>query len=300
MIFKVSLRHLLSRPFSSFLTVIAISSALTLLGVFWTLVENLERVRLKQDHATIGGEVLPGLTVFADPTLKADQMDALKVKLLENKVFKSAEIISSAEAMKALEGQFGETLSKVFSGDQLPFTLRLEFQSSSMTRDDLVALLNTIRGLPGVLDVDDGLSLLSEDKSNLSARIFSWATVLLMSVFVVVALLVSHMIRLAFDPLAPEVDTLRVLGASRSWVFLPLLIEGLFFGLVGSLMSFALLQFCLRVILPNFSVALLPKDVQITALSGVSSLELIGLSLGAALVGSFLTWPMVNRPSEGN
>jgi cell division transport system permease protein len=298
MIFKISMKHLFSKPFSSFLTVVAISSALTLLGTFWTLVENLERVRLNQSKVG-NSEMLPGLTVFADPALNPADLEKLRAKLLENKTFRTAEVIPSSEGLKTLESQFGSTLTKAFGDDTLPITIRLQFAQGSMTRDQLVALLNSIRGQAGVLDVDDGLSFASEDKASLASKIFSWASALLMIVFVVVALLVSHMIRLAFEPLQPEVETLKVLGASRSWVFLPLLLEGLVFGFFGGLCSFGFLAIFVNVLLPKFSAVLLPKGVEIVSLSFVSSLQLLGLALSAALVGALMTWPMVNRsPNE--
>jgi cell division transport system permease protein len=297
MIFKITFKHLLSKPVSTLLTIMAVAMALTMLGTFWTVVENLERVRFEQ-QSKVAKDAIPGLTLFVDARLSAAEVESLRQKILENKLFSDAVVVSSKDAYKALEQQFGEALSKAFSTDALPVTLKLSFARSTLTRQELVNLLNGIRSLPGVLDLDDGLSLGSVSNAAVSKRVFSWATALLIGVFLVVALLVSHLIRLAFESLRTEIETMKVIGAPNFWILAPLLLDGLVLGLGGSVVALGALVAVIRLVIPRVSQALLPAGVNIVGLSPESALMLVTLGLGAAMLGALFTWPLVKRPPQ--
>ena len=298
MILKITAKHLLSKPFSSFMTLLAVSASLTLLGTFWTVVENLERVKFQQKTNATNTDTIPGLTVFVDSRLGSKEIENVRHALLEDKSFGSAEVVSPAEALKSLEQQFGEALSKVFGDEALPVTLKLQFAQTSMTRQDLLVLLNKVRSMPGILDVDDGMALGPVSESSVSGRIFSWATGLLIVVFLVVALLVSHLIRLAFESLRSEIETMKVIGAPNRWILLPLLADGLFMGIGGAVVALVTLMAFVQFVLPKFAHLLLPKGVAVVGLSLPSALGLIGLAVGASVLGALFTWPLVQRPPQ--
>jgi len=136
------------------------------------------------------------------------------------------------------------------------------------------------------------------DQTALPTRILSWATALLVFVFAGVALLVSHLIRLAFESLRGEIETMKVLGASAFWILRPLLAEGLLLGLCGAALAVGFVSFGVQVAIPKFSAFLLPKDVVINMLSTNSLLQLVGLALAASFVGALATWPLVARPPQ--
>lgn len=296
MIWKFTIRHLLSRPFSAFLTMVAVAVSLSLLGGFWTVVENLEKVRLS--GAAQAEEGVAGLTVFMDPKLSAEAVETFRKELLVDERFTKATVVPSDEALSALQKQFGDTLSKAFEGETLPATVQVEFASGTMRRDDFVGLLNQIRSRPGVLDVDDGLNLFHTEEAQVSSRIFSWATGLLLLVFVVVALLVSHLIRLAFESLRHEIETLKILGASKTRIFAPLLLEGLIFGVGGVVLSLSFIAAFFEYMVPNHSVFLLPQNFQMAGLSLKASASLAGLGVLAAICGALLTWPLIDQPAQ--
>jgi len=295
MTWKLALRHLVEKPFVTLFTWMMISIALMALGSFWLVVENLQTVQVRQSEALNSAEQLPGLTVFVDPKLTRPEVDELRRKILLDSRFSEAKLVDANEAMSALQAQFGEALSKAFGSTALPTTLKLQFAATTLSRDDYLGLLNQMRGIPGVLDVDDGLNLVAlggEEKMN---RIFQWANVLLLLVFSVVALLVSHLIRIAFESLKPEIETLKVLGASRFWIFKPLALEGVLLGIMGAVGGLALLWMLFNVVLPQFSEWLLPRGVVLESLSFVSVVQLAALSLCAGIVGALFSYPLVHR-----
>jgi cell division transport system permease protein len=296
-IWKFTIRHILTRPFSAFMTLFAIAFALSLLGGFWTVVENLEKVRVASAQ-TLPGAGLPGLTVFVDPKMSATELETFKSDVLKNPRFVGVQVVPSAEALSTLKNQFGETLSKAFEDGSLPTTLKLQFASGTLSRTEFLNLLNELRAKPGVLDVDEGLGAFSPKENSVSERVFSWATGLLLLVFVVVALLVSHLIRLAFEAIRGEIETLKILGASRGRIFAPLFLEGLIFGVLGGALAITMVSVFFKFLVPNAKLFMLPTQFEISSLSLGSSLSLAALGILASVAGAMLTWPLVDQPAQ--
>ncbi len=298
MIWKFTLRHIFTRPFSAFLTLMAITISLSMLGGFWTVVENLERVRVTGKQSIADGGGLAGLTVFLDSKMSKDELETFKLELLESPRFTAAQVVPSEQALESLKAQFGDTLSKVFDEDSLPITMNLQFASGSLTRTEFLSLLNELRSKPGVLDVDEGLGAFSPKQEAVSERVFSWATGLLLLVFVVVALLVSHLIRLAFEAVRGEIETLKILGASRGRIFAPLFIEGAIFGVLGGILSIFCVSIFFSYLVPNSQLFMLPSQFQMSTLSFNSSLSLAALGVLASISGALLTWPLIDQPAQ--
>ena len=296
MTWKLAIRHIVSRPFLSTFTLVGITITLTILGVFWTLVENMDRVKVQQESLS-SSEAVPGLTVFAESKLSAGDVSQLKSQLMKSGNFKDVVLVESKEALRDLERQFGEVLSKAFEGDSLPTTLKLQFADKKMSRSEWLRLLNEIRALPKVLEVDEGQGLMPVAQVNTTNRVISWATGLLVMVFSIVALLVSHLIRIAFENLKSEIETLKVMGASKFWIFKPLLLEGLFFGILGAGLSVGFLTLAVKSIDPKYVSRFFADGFQISLLSPSSTLTLFGLGLGASVIGALFTWPLIERPA---
>lgn len=297
MIWKFTFRHIMTRPFSAFMTLFAMTFALSLLGGFWTVVENLEKVRVA-GLQSLPGDGLPGLTVFMDPKLNKSELETFKTEILLNPRFTAATVVASEEALNALRSQFGETLTKAFEEGSLPTALKLQFATGTLTRGEFLNLINELRAKPGVLDVDEGLGAFSPKENVVSERVFSWATGLLLLVFVVVALLVSHLIRLAFEAIRGEIETLKILGASRSRIFAPLFLEGLIFGVLGGILAIAMVSLFFAYLVPHTKLFMLPSEFEMTALSLNSSIALGGLAIMASVAGALLTWPLVDQPAQ--
>lgn len=279
------------------MTLLAIAFSLSLLGGFWTVVENLEKVRIA-GISSLPGEGLPGLTVFVDPKLNKAELETFKSELLTNPRFTSASVVPADEALDSLKSQFGETLSKVFEESSLPTALKLQFASGTLSRTEFLNLLNDLRSKPGVLDVDEGLGAFSPKENAVSERVFSWATGLLLLVFVVVALLVSHLIRLAFEAIRGEIETLKILGASRTRIFAPLFLEGLIFGITGGLVAIFFVSIFFSYLVPNARLFMLPAQFEMATLSLNASISLAGLGILASVAGALLTWPLVDQPAQ--
>jgi cell division transport system permease protein len=295
MILKIVWRHLKSRPLSGFFTLIAITLVLTLLGSFWTLVENISRVQ-----KTVNAEENSSLTLFLKPDLSASAVDDIKKKLKDEKLFDKITVINPEEALKELEKKYGQTLAKTLSAESLPITMKLNLSSQSVPQKLLKSIMENLKKNPSVIDIDDGRLLFEKsDESTLPTAIIKWATILFIIIFSIVALLVSHLIRLVFESSRRDMETMKILGASRSFIFFPLLIEGLIYGALGAILSLVALWISVKEVLPRIASALLPQQFDVFFLSTSSWLGVIAVAIGASMLGALFTWPLVkSSPKE--
>lgn len=287
MILKLVWNHFKRRPFSNFLTLIAIAFCLGLLGGFWALSDNLKLLHAAKGAAE--GE----MSIFIDSTLLQAKVDDAEKSLKTFPWVSEVIKVSPEDSIKVLKDRFGESLTSNLGNKSLPTTWRVKMKESVADKD-LQASIDVIRSWEGVIDVDLGGDLWSGDMSKGTAgTLSSWSNLLFLVVFVVVILLVSHITRIAFEASREDVETLTLVGASKRWIFAPLLVESCIMGLLGSLMGLFITVLFLKYGLPPLSEVLFDKITPIQELSWKALWKILALGIFASVVGAFLTWPLV-------
>lgn len=287
MILRIVWSHFKSRPFSNFLTLVAIAFCLGLLGGFWALSDNLKLLHAAKGAAQ--GE----MSVFTDSALSQDKADYIEKSLKEFSWVASLTKVAPEESIKILKDRFGESLTTTLGEKSLPTTWRVKMKDS-VSDKDLQSAIDSIKNWEGVIDVDLGGDLWSGDMSRGTAgTLSSWSSLLFLVVFVVVILLVSHITRIAFESSRDDVETLTLVGASKRWIFAPLLLESVVMGLMGSLIGLFITVLFLKYGLPPLSEVLFDKITPIQELSWVALWKILALGIFASIVGAFLTWPLV-------
>ena len=277
------------RPFSNVLTLFAIAFCLGLLGGFWALSENLRM--LHASKAAQEGE----MSLFMDSSLSPEKIAETKIKIQQFSWVQDASIMSSEEALKHLRDKFGESLAANLTETTLPITIRIKMKDKVIDKD-LRSAIEDMRGWEGVVDADLGGELWSGELSkSTTSTMASWSNLLLGVVFVVVILLISHITRIAFEGSKDDVETLTLLGASKRWIFAPLLIESAVIGVLGSVMGLCITVLFLKYGLPPLSEILFGKITPIHDLSWVALWKILGLGVFASLVGACLTWPLIAK-----
>lgn len=292
MIMKIVWNHMRLRPFSNLLTLLAIAFCLGLLGGFWALSENLRIL-----HATKAVEE-GELSLFLDSSLPAEKVNELSGRLKEFTWVASVQQMTAEEALKHLREQFGESLAASLSATSLPVTLRIKMKDS-VSDKELQSSIEKMRGWEGVVDADLGGELWSGQLSRgAAASLVSWSNLLLAVVFVVVILLISHITRIAFENSREDIETLTLIGASKRWIFTPLLVESCLIGTLGSILGLVLTILFLRYGLPPLSEILFGKMTLIHDLSWLALWKIAGLGVFASIVGACLTWPLISNAGK--
>jgi cell division transport system permease protein len=156
--------------------------------------------------------------------------------------------------------------------------------TASATVPELAIKLKRISGVDEVQYVDEAVQRVGELNRGLSWVSFVIVTVLTLTAIAVI----TTTIRLIVLARRREIEVMQLVGATTRWIYLPFLLQGVTFGLVGAAIAWALLltlQQFLRQILaqqPQF-VQLLTNGLQLSSLQ-ILLLALILLTFGS-LVG---------------
>ena len=118
-----------------------------------------------------------------------------------------------------------------------------------------------------------------------------WIVFLVAVVLLVTAstLLIANTIRLSIFARRREIEVMKLVGATNWFVRGPFMLEGLFCGLLGSILAIVFLVLGKVIVLPAIS-GHLSGDSDVKALSfSLTGLILLGMGLGLGAIGSGLT-----------
>jgi len=108
------------------------------------------------------------------------------------------------------------------------------------------------------------------------------------------AMIVSNTIRLAVYARAAEIEIMQLVGATRTYLRAPLLVEGMLQGSLGALLALGLLTATQRFLAPTFNLG---SPLFATTVNRVylESSIMAGLVLGGALIGALGSLIAVSR-----
>jgi cell division transport system permease protein len=264
--------------------VVMIGFSLVALGGFWVLSANLGRAVAEwRDRVRI--------VVY----LKREPPEAEVAPLLE-RVFEvggiaSAVYVGKAEALRSLAGALGKDAAVLehLPSNPLPASITVTPTSEAATPEATRALLARLGALPEADEVVGGLEWVE--------RLAHWRRLLQMiglgvgAVLGIAAILaVTTATTLVLHTRRQETEIMRLCGAAEALIRLPLLLQGMFQGLVGALLALALLVVAHRLVTPHLDPVLsltvgLPH-LQFLPLSELGVLLIAGTCLGG--VGGYL------------
>jgi cell division transport system permease protein len=174
------------------------------------------------------------MTVYLADGATAEQIDALRGALSELPEVQNARYVSPSEARAVVAGE-----DRVFanaSTELYPATVELALRPGSTNAPQIAMLTERIRRLSTVSDVESYQGLTNQLTSMLSA---GRGIALLLGLFVLLCAVavVSNTVRLSLTARMREVEVLRLVGASPSYVRSPFLAEGALLGGGGAIVA---------------------------------------------------------------
>ena len=219
--------------FSSIITIFTMTISLLLLGLFAIIYRNTNQI-IQSFRDKVEMEVF--LTVDADSSETA----RVNELLLNVPGVQSAANISKDEAAKIFKKEFGEDINSVLDFNPLPASYKLQLSSEYRNSDSAKVIHDAIAEIEGVDDVVYRKALLEildrRVKVFIGASAAIGATLLIATIF-----LISNTIRLAIYAKRKMIDTMKLVGATRSFIRRPFLIEGMLHGLLGGALSAGLI-----------------------------------------------------------
>lgn len=218
------------------------------------------------------------ITFFKDGT-KPEDIEAIQNALAEEEKVTQIKYVSKEEALQIYRdrNKNDPALLELVTANILPASLEV----STVTPDDLAPVAEILKREPVVEDV-----IVPEDvvvTLNAATSIIRWvgggATLFLMAFATLVVLMViGFKIRLRRD----EIEIMKLLGATNSFIRAPFLMEGIFYGLAGALLSWVIIYSLLWYFSPFLQGYL--GEVRILPVNPLFMLGLLGMGILVAII----------------
>lgn len=232
---------------SSLLSIVTIAISLLLLGVFAVLTIHATRF-LDEIRSRVE------LEVFLEEPITRHEIDSLRSVISGLDGVGTVSYVSKTEAAAIFKKEFGEDILSVLDFNPLPPSFKIGLAEGYRTAthaERLERRLATLTGVESVKYRKEFLEIIDE-----RARIvhnISLGLGVLVGLSAIV--LVSNTIRLAISAKRQIIRTMELVGATRTFIRMPFLLEGIMQGLLGGLLAaailYVLLAYAVRVISPD-------------------------------------------------
>ncbi len=218
---------------SMFAAVLTICISLLLLSTFTLLAVNANRV-VESLREKVEMEAF--LADFLNPA----ETNALRDSLTVLEGVREVRYVSKEEAAEIFKAEFGEDIKRVLDFNPLPASIKIHLKDGYKTAHKAEEIAERIRTMRGVEDVIYRKTLL--EMLDRRATTLMWI-VLGIGVFITISsvFLVANTIRLAIYAKRKIVQTMKLIGATKSFIRLPFLMEGLMQGFLGGGLAAGLL-----------------------------------------------------------
>lgn len=269
-LFRSALRGLRASAATSVIAVLTTAVALVLAGGFALLVGNMAGVLERF------GEELQ-LIAYLEEGLDTDAQRKLASSVATVEGVASVELVSKEEALSQFRESVGGTsLLEGLDENPLPASLVVALAPSSRTAEGLEILVASLEGLPGITELAHGQEWV-EGYARFTSLVRAGALVLAVVLGLAALMIVANTIRLAIYAREDELEILTLVGASKSFVRVPFLLEGFAQGAVGGALAVALLFAAFSIVLPQLEYGL-------AVVLGNTSPQFFSLEEGALVV----------------
>jgi cell division transport system permease protein len=282
---KRAIRGIRGNPTVTLLSVITITVSLLTLGTFLLLYLNVRAAA-----ATWGGDVQ--VVAYLAEGMGPDEVNPLSESISRLPEVSAVKYISREDALARFRGDLGgqagilDGLSRNPLPASLEVTLREGLRGPALVR----ALAEKVRGMRGVEDVQYGEEWIAQYSAFMN---FLRVLGLLLGAFLLAgsAFVVANTIRLAVYARREELEILSLVGASRPFIRIPFLIEGVLQGILGAALAVGILYGAYRTLEPRLATSLLlvAGRLHLSFLPVNAVLLLLGVGAAVGLVGSALS-----------
>lgn len=207
------------------------------------------------------------------------------MKLKSSPLIKDVQYLSSQQALEKFQKNFPELQRIVENLETNPFPSSFEatFKEENISSEKTIAFIREMRTMKGIEDVQfnkewiDKIQSLS--KLTRAVGLFLGGILSLASFFII-----SNVIKLNVFAREIEIEIMRLVGASNTFIRIPFLLEGMTLGIVGTLVSLLLL-FLLINLFPIYLGASLGALNELVNFRYLSLSQALTLVAGGTFIG---------------
>ena len=239
---KIMRRRLMNAYLSS---VISISLVLLLVGVASMLLVNAKSV---SDYFKENMQV----SVLMKPNVSDEAALEFKEELEGERYIKGTTFISKEQGERELAAQPGEDFLDVFETSPIPVSIDLTLEADYVSADSLEIVRNEVSASPLVDEVVYQRSLVDALNANLS-RISLILGVFIALLLFISFVLINNTVRLNVFARRFTIHTMKLVGATRSFIRAPFLVQSAFQGLFAAFIAIIVLVGLLFVMRSGFA-----------------------------------------------
>jgi cell division transport system permease protein len=235
------------------------------------------------------------ITVFLEDGITAEQLSLLKKRIQSESAVKAMTYTSKEEALQSFRRELKgkESLLEGLGDNPLPASFQIRVHESSQTPEALGKLSAFLSRLEGVEDVMYGQEWV--DRLAAAVRILRLLGLSVgLALSLASVLIVSNTIRLTVYARADEIEIMRLVGATKTHIRAPFLLEGMIQGGLGAGLAMLLLYAAYRATLWQLQQAPGPM-LGVEVGSFLDTHWIAAMLLAGAVVGAFGSLISVGR-----
>jgi len=160
--------------------------------------------------------------------------------ILEIKGVRSSTVINKNDAVRIFKDQFGEDILGILGYNPLPVSAVVNLKRNSEEVLDATPIVNKIKKMNGVEEVRYQGHLIKKIERTYARvmKIFPWVALVFISVAVLV---IYNTVKLSIFSRKDLINSLKLIGATRLFIQMPFIFEGLIDGIIATIVSVPLI-----------------------------------------------------------
>ena len=160
--------------------------------------------------------------------------------ILEIKGVRSSTVINKDDAVRIFKDQFGEDILGILGYNPLPVSAVVNLKRNSEEVLDATPIVNKIKKMNGVEEVRYQGHLIKKIERTYARvmKIFPWVALVFISVAVLV---IYNTVKLSIFSRKDLINSLKLIGATRLFIQMPFIFEGLIDGIIATIASVPLI-----------------------------------------------------------
>ena len=277
---KIALQSLWHEKWINLLSMLTIAMGLLVITLMVSTVYNINLFARKLPERFF-------VVAYLGDRVNEAQAQDIIASLKERSGIEKVKYVSKAEALKELRTSLkdAEYVLEGLNENPLPASIEIRFKKEAMGPESVKTFVSSLKKIEGIEDVQYGEKFLLSIHS-LKTAMETIGLILTMVTISGIIFICYSTVKILFYRRKEEIETLKLLGATRAFIRTPFVIEGAVIGVVGGVLSmFVVTAFYLSVFrqlsatLPIVRTVVFPGELFLP-------LPLIGLFLG--ITGSLI------------
>ncbi|ABR50211.1 protein of unknown function DUF214 [Alkaliphilus metalliredigens QYMF] len=283
-VFKQGMIGLWRNRGMSIASISSVMTSLLVLGLIITLVLNINNVAL------LAQTQFDSVQVYLDEELELESIRQIGEDVSEIQGVAAVEYESSEQALANMKEQWGEQgyLLDNLESNPLPNSYIIHLEGLEVA-DEVVSELEAIEGIEEVKYYKE----IMDQLMNIAGLIRTVGFVLILALILVTVFIISNTIKLTLNARRQEINIMKYVGATNWFVRWPFIIEGVFLGLIGSVLALVFVyygyQYVFNAMTTQFYIMLSTYMVPIEEMMNKTIVIFAVLGAGVGALGSIFS-----------